>query len=166
MDPETRALSPRKLALSPDARGLLADFSDAVERQQAHGGDLANVKGYASKAAEQACRIAGVLTLWADLDAREVSAATMADAITLAQFYLAETLRVWLLQTWLHAEITPSEVVQRAPIRALRERPAALQSIGMVIEAGWLVALASGTEVRGKARKEVCRIVRGAGDVV
>jgi len=184
MDPETRALSPRKLALSPDARGLLADFSDAVERQQAHGGDLANVKGYASKAAEQACRIAGVLTLWGDLDAGEVSAATMADAIALAQFYLgealrlsdaaavsveidrAETLRAWLLNTWPHAEITPSEVVQRAPIRALRERPAARQAIGMLAEAGWLTLLDAGTEVRGKPRTEAWRIVRGDGDVV
>jgi hypothetical protein len=184
MDPETRALSPRKLALSPDARGLLAGFSDAVEGQQARGADLANVKGYASKAAEQACRIAGVLTLWGDLDAGEVSAATMADAIALAQFYLgealrlsdaaavsveidrAETLRAWLLNTWPHAEITPSEVVQRAPIRALRERPAARQAIGMLAEAGWLTPLDAGTVVRGKARKEAWRIARGAGDVV
>ena len=50
--------------------------------------------GYASKAAEQACRIAGVLTLWRDMYAREVTAADMADAIALAQFYLAEAARL------------------------------------------------------------------------
>jgi hypothetical protein len=78
----------------------------------------------------------------------------------------AETLRAWLLNTWPHAEITPSEVVQRAPIRALRERPAARHAIGMLAEAGWLTPLDAGTVVRGKARKEAWRIARGAGDVV
>jgi hypothetical protein len=184
MDPETRALTPRILALSPQARAILAGFSDTVEGLQADGGELANVKGYASKAAEQACRIAGVLTLWADLDAGEVTGATMDDAITLAQYYLgealrlsdvaavtfetgrAEALRAWLMATWPHPEILPSEVVQRAPIRALRELPAARHAIATLADAGWLVPLEAGTIVRGKARKEAWRIVRSAGDVV
>jgi hypothetical protein len=184
MDPETRALTPPILALSPQARALLTGFSDTIEGQQADGGDLANIKGYASKAAEQACRIAGVLTLWGDLGAAEVTGATMADAITLAQYYLgealrlsdvaavtletgrAEALRAWLVETWPHPEILPSEVVQRAPIRALRERPAARQAIGMLADAGWLAPIDAGTFVRGKPRKEAWRILRSAGDVV
>ena len=47
-----------------------------------------------SKAAEQAARIAGVLTLWRDLDAHQVQPSDMADAITLAQFYLSEASRL------------------------------------------------------------------------
>ena len=93
-DPQTRELSPRTLALSAGARALLGRFADAIEAEQAAGGSLAHVTGYASKAAEQAARIAGVLTLWRDLDAPEVAASDMADAITLAQFYLGEAARL------------------------------------------------------------------------
>lgn len=183
MDPETRELEPRVLPLSRDARAMLVAFSDAIEAAQAPGGGLSHVTGYASKAAEQAARIAGVLTLWRDLDAPAVTQATMADAIVLAQFYLseaarladaalvsveidkAEALRIWLLERWPHPEVLPSDVVQRAPVRALRDRPAAKKAIAALVEAGWLAALPEGAEVRGVARKEAYRIVR-PGDVV
>jgi len=179
MDRETRELQPRILSLSPEARALLVGFSDAVEVAQAPGGEYAHVTGYASKAAEQACRIAGVLTAWGDLDAPEVTGETMAHAITLAGYYLgeaarlsdaatvsaevekAEALRKWLLARWQHPEILPSEVVRHAPIRALRESPAAKAAIAMLVKHGWLAALPEGAEVRGKIRKEAYRIVRG-----
>lgn len=178
MDAETRELDPRILPLSCEARDLLVDFSDAVEAAQAPGGKYADVTGYASKAAEQAARIAGVLTAWDNLDAPEVTGETMAHAITLAQFYLgeavrlsdaatvsaeverAEALRQWLLTRWQHTEILPGDVVQRAPIRALRESPAAKAAIAMLVKHGWLVALPEGAEVRGKVRKEAYRIAR------
>lgn len=184
MDEETRELHPRILPLSEPARALLVGFSDAIEAAQAPGGDLAHVTGYASKAAEQACRIAGVLTLWRDLNAREVQAETMADAIALAQFYLAEAsrlanaatvsveidraeaLRKWLLESWPHPEILTSDVLQRAPIRNLRESPKAQAALAILEKHGWLVPLEPGTAVRGKARKAAWRIVKGAGDVV
>jgi hypothetical protein len=94
MDPDTRELQPRILGLAPDARTLLAGFADATEAAQAPGGDLAHITGTASKAAEQAARIAGVLTLWRDLEAQNVQPSDMADAITLAQFYLSEASRL------------------------------------------------------------------------
>jgi len=180
MDAETRELHPRILSLAPDARTLLAAFADAIEAAQAPGGDLAHVAGYASKAAEQAARIAGALTLWADLGAPEVIASTMADGITLAQYYLAEAsrlasaatvsveidraekLRCWLLETWPHPEIMPRDVVQSAPVRSLRESPAARAALGILEKHGWLVALEPGTVIRGASRKEAFRIVRGA----
>lgn len=59
MDPETRELQPRELRLSPAAGALLASFADVIEAAQAPGGDLAHITGHASKAAEQAARIAG-----------------------------------------------------------------------------------------------------------
>lgn len=75
MDAETRELQPRTLALSGAARGLLIQFADAIELAQRKGGNLEHITGTASKAAEQAARIAGVLTLWTDLEAREVQPA-------------------------------------------------------------------------------------------
>lgn len=45
MDAETRALAPRKLALSDDAKALPMPFHDTIERAPAKGGDLAHVTG-------------------------------------------------------------------------------------------------------------------------
>lgn len=178
MDAETRALEPRTLPLSPEGRALLIRFADAVEVAQRKDGEFANLTGTASKAAEQACRIAGVLTLWSDLHAPEVSGETMADALTLAQFYLGEALRLadaatvsveieraerlrrWLLDDWRHAEITPAEVLRHAPIRALRESPAAKKALTMLEGHGWLETLPEGTQIRGAARKLAYRIMR------
>ena len=183
MDAETRELQPRILGLDPDARTLLAGFADAIEAAQAPGGDLAHITGTASKAAEQAVRIAGVLTLWADLDARNVQADVMADAIALAQFYLseasrlasaatvsaeidkAEALRRWLLEGWLHPDVMARDVVQYGP-NALRETPKARAALTILERHGWLVRLDAGTLVRGAERAEAWRIVRGGGDVV
>ena len=94
MDPEIRDLKPRTLGLASQARALLAQFSDAIEAAQAKGGTLAQITGTASKAAEQAARIAGVLTQWRDLHARQVEPGDMADSITLAQFYLSKASRL------------------------------------------------------------------------
>lgn len=183
MDAETRELQPRILGLAPNARALLAGFADAIEAAQTPGGDLAHITGTASKAAEQATRIAGVLTLWADLDAQAVNAETMADAITLAQFYLseasrlasaatisaeidrAETLRRWLLESWAEAEVMVRDVVRRGP-NPLRESPKARAALGILERHGWLVPLDPGAVVRGAARAEAWAIVKGGGDVV
>lgn len=183
MDIETRELRPRLLLLSPEARSLLVQFADAVETAQAPSGEFAHITGYASKAAEQAARIAGVLAAWDNLDVPEVDGEKMADAITLASFYLseaarladvaavtaetdkAERLRKWLIEDWPYLEILPAEVVRHAPIRALRESPSARAAIGVLAKHGWLVALDEGTVVRGAARKEAWRIVRAGHEV-
>lgn len=183
MDAETRELQPRVLALHPKAHNLLAAYSDHVEARQAPGQDLAHVRGYASKAAEQAARIAGTLTAWADLDAPEVAPECMADAITLADFYLseaarladaatvsaeiekAEALRKWLLTSWEHPEILPSEIVRHVSVRALRESPAAKSAIALLAKHGWLAALPEGQIIRGAMRKEAWLIVRHRDEV-
>ncbi len=183
MDAETRELQPRVLALSDAARALLIQFSDAIEVAQAKGGNLEHITGTASKAAEQAARLAGVLTLWCDLHAVEVSAKDMADAITLAQFYLseaarlahaatvsaeidrAERLRKWLVERWAEPEITVRDVLQKGP-NGLRESPKAMAALTVLEKHGWLVRLEPGTTIRGAARKVAWRIVRGSGDVV
>jgi uncharacterized protein DUF3987 len=181
MDRETRELQPRILSLSPEARALLVRFADEIEVQQALGGDLMHVAGYASKAAEQASRIAGVLTLWADLRAPMITAQAMAWGCGLAQFYLgeaarladganvsvdvegADSLRKWLVESWPHPEVVLRDVLRLAPIRALRDRLAAKRAIATLVEAGWLVPLLPGAIVNGVPRKEAWGIVRHTG---
>lgn len=183
MDPETRELQPRKMQLTLEARALLVAFADAIEAAQAPGGDLAHITGTASKAAEQAARIAGVLTLWRDLYAPKVEAPDMADAIDLAQFYLAEasrlasaalvsaeidraeSLRKWLLEGWPEPEVLVRDVVRRGP-NPLRESPKARAALSILERHGWLTRLEAGTVVRGAARTEAWVIVKRAGDVV
>lgn len=183
MEPETRELQPRTLQLSREARALLVAFSDVIEAAQAPGGDLAHITGTASKAAEQAARIAGVLTLWRDLEAPKVEARDMADAIELAQYYLAEAsrlasaalvsaeidraeaLRKWLLETWPEAEVLVRDVVRLGP-NPLRESPKARAALSILEKHGWIVSLEAGTVVRGAARAEAWAMVKGAGNVV
>lgn len=143
---------------------------------------MEHVRAYGSKAAEQAARIAGVLTLWADLDAPEITPQAMGWGITLAQFYLgearrlaeaglvsedtakAERLRKWLLESWPHNDVLPSDILKHGP-NALRERSKLSGPLGALVKAGWLVSLPVGAEVRGVSRKEAYQIVR-AGHVV
>ena len=172
-------LAPLRLPLSLGARELLWRFYEAVERAQAPGGPMEHVRTYASKAAEQAARIAGVLTLWGNLHAPEVTPQAMGWGITLAQFYLgearrlaeaglvsaetakAERLRQWLVESWPHEDVTPREIVQSGP-NALREGKALAGPLSMLVKAGHLVPLEPGTVIRGGARREAYRIVRTA----
>ena len=184
MDEKTRELQPKTLRLSDEARALLIRFSDNIEAEQARHGSLSDITGTASKSAEQAARISGVLTLWSDLDATEVTAETMKDTIILAQFYLseasrladeaviakdfkqAEILRKWLLDTWKEPHILPNDIVQKAPIRALRNRRTTNKAIATLVEAGWLLRMDITIMVRGKQRKEAYQIIGASGHVV
>lgn len=178
MDPETRELNPRLLPLSRTARDLLIRFADVIEMAQAEGGNLCHVTGTASKSAEQAARIAGVLTLWRDLHAAEVSEHDMANGIELAQFYLAEVarlasgarvsvevaraekLRKWLLDKWTEPEIAKRELDQFGPYELRHDKRASEGAIAMLEGHGWLVALPPGAIIRGKTRARAWRIVR------
>lgn len=180
IDPETGGLQLRCLPLSAEARALLVAYHDKVERSQSSGGEMANLTGTASKSAEQAARLAGVLTLWRDLDAVEVQAADMAAAIELARFYLleacrlaevanvsaeidrAEQLRRWLLERWPEPEVLVRDVMNKGP-NALRESPKARAALSQLEAHGWLARLDKGTVVRGSRRSEAWRVVRSGG---
>jgi len=176
---DPQQLTPQRLPLSQGAKELLWRFYEVIEASQVAGGRMEHVRPYASKAAEQAARIAGVLTLWGNLDAPEVTPQAMGWGVTLAQFYLteanrlaeaglvteetakAERLRQWLLDSWQHDEVTPSEILNRGP-GALRERGKLSGPLSMLLKNGWLVRLPKGATVRGAQRKEAYRIVRPA----
>jgi hypothetical protein len=175
-------LTPNRLTLSAGAQELLWRFYEEVEAAQATGRAMEHVRAYGSKAAEQAARIAGVLTLWADLDAPEITPQAMGWGITLAQFYLgearrlaeaglvsedtakAERLRKWLLESWPHDVVLPSDILKYGP-NTLRERSKLSGPLGALVKAGWLAPLQKGAEVHGVSRKEAYHIVR-AGHVV
>lgn len=85
-------IEPALLSLDAEAKALLRSFADQLEIAQAAENDLADVRPFASKAAEHAARVAGMLTYYAGHPT--VSAATMAHAIELVSYYLGETKRL------------------------------------------------------------------------
>lgn len=177
MDADTRALKPRSLGMTAEARALLVEYADAVEAAQRQGEPYAQITGAASKSAEQAARIAGVLTLWESLSAERIEVQIMANAIALARYYLdeaarlaeaaiippeiqrAETLRIWLLERWAHPEVTKRDMMRQGP-NALRDAKTLGSAVNTLQQYGWLKPLEPGTVVRGSKRQEAWRIVR------
>lgn len=187
-DGTRQELQPRILPLSVEAKKLLKEFYRTTEAEQATGGSLEHVRSFASKAPEQAARIAGVLTLWPDLNAREVTGETMASAIEIASYYLseaqrlvggpfipepiakAEQLRAWLHETWPSIAnkqgrdpkiILPRDVVTYGP-SSMRTSKAAKAALGMLLEHNYVVRLPSGEIVAGSTPREAYRMVEVA----
>ena len=178
MDPETRELSPRNLPLARDARDLLIAFANQTEHKQGHGQPYADITGTASKAAEQAARIAGVLTIFRDLHAPCVALEDVANAVELMSYYLdealrlsqsamlsgelemAEKLRRWIIDTWPHHEILPRDIQKNGPTTALRQAPKVRSAIATLEKYGWLAPIPPGEIIRGAARREAWRVVR------
>ena len=178
MDPETRDLIPRDLPLASEACDHLVAFANEVEHMQSHGQPYAEITGTASKAAEQAARIAGVLALFRDLNAPCVALGDVASAVELMRYYLGEALRLsqvatwsagladaeklrrWIIATWPHDEILPRDIQKDGPTTALRQAPKARAAIATLEKYGWLIPLEPGAIVRGSVRREAWRVVR------
>ncbi|GAB5447175.1 YfjI family protein [Gymnodinialimonas sp.] len=183
-------LEPPHLALSQDARTVLWEYYVETETAQQMGGGLEGLTAYASKTAEQAARIAGVLTLWESLSAREIQVGMMKKGVKLARFYLgeakrlaeaaeisaetekAERLRLWLLQSWPGIAVDhgrdPQTILPRDIIRfgpgSMREGKAVTALTGMLVKFGWLAPLEHGAVIDGAARRVAFQIIgRGIG---
>lgn len=87
-------LAPRKLSLSTAAyRAWLAFFND-TERRQKLGGNLHTITDLASKIANHACRLAGILALYEKVSCTEIDVDTMHCGIALATYHLNEAVRL------------------------------------------------------------------------
>ncbi len=87
-------LTPRALDLSPEAAAAWVAFHDAIEAAMAPDGALENLRDVGSKAAENAARIAGVLTIIENPEAATVDGEAMASGCELAAWYVDEALRL------------------------------------------------------------------------
>lgn len=86
------ALKPPTIYLEADAYQLWIRFYNEFEIAQGVGNALHDVQGFASKAAEQALRIAGVIAAVNGAD--RIDLVTMVGAAKIAQFYTGEHLRL------------------------------------------------------------------------
>jgi hypothetical protein len=123
-------LTPAPLQLSAAARSLWIEFYNEVERQQAPGQALEGVRPWASKAAEQAGRVAGVIACVEGHS--EVTVEDMKAAVQVVDFYLGEHVRLMgasvedrhlrqltMLLTWMKEQGRPvkhkADLLQRSP---------------------------------------------------
>jgi hypothetical protein len=147
-------LAPRVLEMDAEAREAWIHFYNSVEQEEVNGGRYASLRDFAGKAAEQAARIAGVLTIVADREAREIGGDAMLRACDLSRWYLDEALRLVTaarvpqevtdaaeLLKWLHdrglSRFATTEVQSRGPNR-LRTKDAMLPAIAVLVERHWL----------------------------
>ena len=169
----------KPIPLSIEARTVLQTFALQVEKEQTERGEFGEVRPFASKAAEQAARIAAVMSAYENPDNPQLSGKTMADAVTLEGFYLqearrladeaviseqtreAEKLKKWLCETWEEEFISATDAAQYGP-NSLRETEKVKKVLATLEKHGWVMPQAGGATVRGKKRREAWRIVRRA----
>jgi hypothetical protein len=166
--PEPAAMGPGKfklpvLSLSPAARTARDAFYDEVEPRQASGGDLEFLRDFASKAVENAIRIAGVLTVFENETATEITEARMRNGIALMNWFLSCKLRfeggtdgtayayAEKLLNWIRSNVTDEVVgsrtiLQRGP-NPVREKKVLNDVAQVLVERGWLLPL---TESEGR----------------
>lgn len=172
-------LAPPVLPLSDDACELLQQYYLETEAAQAEGGALEYSRPHASKAAEQAARLAAIMKLYADPDAKAVDRKTMEDAIALATYYIheaarlcgavkispetteAEKLRRWLLNKWPEPFVSVRAVLHRGPFQ-LRDVKKARAAIAMLVDAGFLVKADGPIRVDGVMARTVWRVWNGS----
>jgi hypothetical protein len=168
-------LAPRSLLLSQEAKEMWMRIHDEIEEQLADGALLAPVRSFASKAPEHALRLAGVLTLYENLGAKEVPAEHIRGGIELVRYYLAEALRLF------HAGMTPPDLdlaekllkwaQQHAPYVALvdmyqrglneiRDAATARKLAKILEDHGWFVPVRGGMVIDATFRREVWAVKR------
>ena len=96
---EEMGLSPKVLTLTEPAKAEWVAFHNHVEELQRPGGDLYPITGFASKTAEHAARIAGVITAFENSDATVIELEAMQGGIAIAEYYLGEALRLFHAST-------------------------------------------------------------------
>lgn len=161
------------LTPSPEALETYKTFFRFIEANRQTDGKYEPVNGYAKRAAEQALRIAGGLSMGWNPAFRVMDGETMAAGVTLSGWYLDEILRITLddmtspeilkaeqLLKWLKdkgIKVTSIRQVVYSGPNAIREKEKA-ESVFSILEAhGWLEPIAGGAMVQMGKRQQYSR---------
>ena len=170
----TNELKPRPLYLQHEAKRLWIDRHNKIESQLADGKALSAVRGFASKAPEHAARLAAVLTLFDNPDARNIDLEHMEAGWTLLEFYLNEALRLFdisesdpeltlarTVRDWIWSRNKPLislvEIYRYGPNR-IRNAKTALKLMGILWEHGYVRPATVKVEFEGITRKDVWEV--------
>lgn len=171
---QRQELQPRRLHLTADAKRAWVQLHDGIERGIAEGGRYSTVRPWASKAAEQALRIAGVLALVDDPNAQEIDQVTVIRAAEIALWHLGEAVRLAgtaelskevkdaeALLAWCHETqrtlLHSSAALRLGPAR-IRERDSFLAAVEILERAGWARREEAGAVIDGAHRRNVWAI--------
>jgi hypothetical protein len=166
----------RVLLLSEEAAAHLIDFYDEVEIQVGVGGALNKIASFATRATENATRLAAIMSVFDSPDATEISLEAAQSGVELARFYIATIQgligfadagsalgKVAPLAKWLTERVKPGEVfrsqwlLQYAPNK-FRKKETLGAAISTLVERGWLIPQPVDTVVDGVARKQSFRL--------
>ena len=168
-------LEPRALLLAPDAKALWVNVHNAIEADMA--GEFAGVRAWASKAASQVARIAGVLTLVEEPGATAIRAETVGRAARLAMYYLREAARVagtasvpakvkhaeallsWCRETG-RTLLYSSDALRNGP-NCIRSIEAFRAAVEVLDATGWAAYQDGGAELDGRKRAHVWQVRSG-----
>jgi hypothetical protein len=157
-------LTPRALDLSADAKSAYVAFHDRIEAAMGADGQLEALRDVAGKAAENAARIAGVLSIVESANAKIIEPAAMANACELMTWYVGEALRLSgqhrqptalrnavKLLDWLRArgaaEFSLRDIMRTGP-NPVRGKAEAEAAVAKIDEHGWLVKRGEGRGAR------------------
>jgi len=172
------------LRLSNTAQKILISFHDEVEGQLAAGGKFEKERGFASKATENATRIAGIVTLFDDVDATEVTGEAAEGACELMRYYMAEfsyllslgksqkddseaaSLGLWLVHRYGAGGIGHDKDIGQFGPAEYRKKGSRQHAMSQLVDHGWIEMLPKGTVVDGVARAEAFRINARIGEIL
>jgi Protein of unknown function (DUF3987) len=145
------ALDPLPMQLSPQARAAWISFFDDTERTLAPGGDAASVADVAAKTAEQAVRLAAVMTVFEEGVGDLIELEAMESGCAIAAFHLGEARRILgsaaadpvnadaiNLLHWLRGRREPTtrrDIQRLGPVR-VREKPHRDAALTRLLETG------------------------------
>ncbi len=155
-DEKTMRLVPPLLSLSEPAKFSWVCYHNQVEAELGASGRFAIVDDFAAKSAENAVRLAAVFHVFEQGTTGEISLGTMTRAITVANWHLRETLRVFsdmdtpeplanarTLLAWLLSrdtdDFTTADIGQYAPRRSLRKKAKWEPALKLLIEHGYVI---------------------------
>ena len=167
-------LAPPRLYLAPDAKRLWIEWHNFLESNLGDGGAFSPIRAFASKAAEHAARLAGILTLTDDIHTREIPLDKMAGGIELAKHYTAEALRLYhvgmtdpdlvlaeRLLEWLREQGCPyvwlTHIYQRGP-SPIRDAKTAKPIVRILEDHHWLEPVVGGMVIDGKSHRDVWKV--------
>ena len=168
-------LDPRPISPSPTAKEVWVSFHNECETYMRPNSPLETVRGFASKAPEHALRIAGVLTMVADIDRKKINIDEMTAAIELTRYYLSEWIRLnddcgtdpdillaEKLLAWAERYdfVHLKQIYQYGP-NSIRTKKTASRICSILKEHGYFNEVSGGKIIDGTKRRAVWRVWHG-----
>lgn len=168
----------RVITLNDEAIGLYIRHANQTERLMSQNQRYENIRGFANKLPEHATRIAATLALIEDITTETINCDYLKRAITIADFYASEALRLidegtadpklllaerllgWLHKSWKEQNVSLPDIYQSS-LNAIDTKAKAVEVVGVLEGHGWLVRNEGAVEIRGRQRRESWGVVVG-----